>query len=144
MAINSFKSYLMKDSGSGSAYEKLIDIKSFPDLGEVPEKLDCTTLSDPAEWGIAGIIKMGNALEFTCNYDKSKFAAINALSETDTKYAIWLGASESGGNYTPDGSEGKWEFSGYAYAVKSGAGVNAVQEMKVAIVPSSPIKFVST
>ena len=142
MAINSFRTYLMV-GGEGSTYTKLIDIKSLPDLGDTPDLLDATTLSDPMEWGIAGIIKNGNALEFTCNYDEADFDKVNALSNTESKFAVWLGASESAGVYTPDGSQGKFEFTGYAYAIKSGAGVNEVQDMKVAIIPSSPIKKVA-
>lgn len=144
MAFNSFKSYLMKGSGTGTiTYSKLVDIKSFPDLGDTPEFIDATTLSDPQEWGVAGIVKSGNALEFTCNYDEEAYETINALSETDTPFAIWLGASQSAGVYTPDGSNGKFEFTGYAFAIKSGAGVNEVQEMKVSIIPSSPVKKVA-
>jgi hypothetical protein len=32
MAISTYKAFLMK-KGTGDAYEKLIDIKEFPDLG---------------------------------------------------------------------------------------------------------------
>lgn len=142
MAINSFRTYLMY-AASGSTYTKLIDIKSMPDLGDTPETLDATTLSDPMEWGIPGIIKQGNALEFTCNYVEADFDKVNALSDKETSFAIWLGATESAGEYTPDGSQGKFEFKGYAYAIKSGAGVNEVQDMKVAIIPSTPIKKVA-
>ena len=38
MAISTYKIFLMK-KGSGDTYEKLIDIKSFPDLGGSPEML---------------------------------------------------------------------------------------------------------
>lgn len=44
MAISTYKIFLMKKGES--AYEKLIDIKEFPDLGGAPEMLETTTLSD--------------------------------------------------------------------------------------------------
>ena len=44
MAISTYKIFLMKKSTS--TYEKLIDIKEFPDLGGAPEMLETTTLSD--------------------------------------------------------------------------------------------------
>lgn len=141
MAINTFKTYLMV-GGEGSTYTKLLDIRSTPDLGDAPSMLDATTLSDPMMWGIPGIIEQGNALEFEANYDEDDFDKVNALSDKETSFAIWLGASESAGIYTPTGDKGKFEFKGYAYAIKTGAGVNEVQGMKVAIIPSTPIKKV--
>ena len=44
MAISTYKIFLMKKDGE--AYKKLIDIKSFPDLGGAPENLETTTLSN--------------------------------------------------------------------------------------------------
>jgi len=44
MAISTYKTFLMHEQ-SGT-YEKLIDIKEFPDLGGAPEMIDVTTLSD--------------------------------------------------------------------------------------------------
>ena len=44
MAISTYKVFLMKKTTD--AYEKLIDIKDFPDLGGAPEMLETTTLSD--------------------------------------------------------------------------------------------------
>lgn len=46
MAISTYKVFLMKGttSGSSTTYEKLVDIKDFPDLGGAPEMLETTTL----------------------------------------------------------------------------------------------------
>ena len=35
-AISSYKVFLMYKKASGSTYEKLVDIKSYPDLGGTP------------------------------------------------------------------------------------------------------------
>ena len=68
MAISSFKVFLMKKGSSGDTYEKLVDIKDFPDLAGAPEMLETTTLSDPMQTYIPGI--QSDALEFTANYSK--------------------------------------------------------------------------
>ena len=65
MAISTYKSYLMYKNAS--SWEKLVDIKSFPDLGGTPELLETTTLSDSMTTNIMGIQSL-DALEFECNY----------------------------------------------------------------------------
>lgn len=45
--ISTYKTYLMyKATTAATEYTKLLDIKSFPDLGGEPERIDVTTLSD--------------------------------------------------------------------------------------------------
>ena len=136
MAISSFKAYLMYKSGN--AYTKLIDIKDYPDLGGAPESLDTTTLSDPMHTYIPGI-QDTEALTFTANYTAADFATVDALKDTDTDFAVWFGATESGGVYTPDGSDGKFEFTGRASVYVNGAGVNEVVNMTITIMPSTVI-----
>lgn len=136
MAISSFKAYLMyKTNGS---YAKLIDIKDYPDLGGAPESLDTTTLSDSMHTYIPGI-QDTEALTFTANYTSADFATVDALKDTDTDFAVWFGATESGGVYTPDGSDGKFEFTGRASVYVNGAGVNEVVNMTITIMPSTVI-----
>ena len=76
MAISTYKIFLMKKSSP--AYEKLIDIKDFPDLGGAPEMLETTTLSDNMQTYIPGIQSL-DALEFTANYTKEDFTKLKAL-----------------------------------------------------------------
>ena len=49
MAISTYKVYLMHKASAAADYAKLVDIKSFPDLGGTPEMLETTTLSDPMQ-----------------------------------------------------------------------------------------------
>ena len=72
MAISTYKVFLMKKGTTGDTYEKLIDIKEFPDLGGAPEMLETTTCSDPAQTYIKGI-QSQDALEFTANYTKEDY-----------------------------------------------------------------------
>ena len=142
MAINTYQTYLMYKSSAGAAYETLIDIKDFPDLGGAPEMLETTTLSDPMQTFIAGIQTLDTSgLQFTCNYTKADFTALQALEGTEVDYAIWFGATESGGSVTPDGSNGKFSFKGELSVHVNGGGVNEVVEMTVTIAPTTAIEF---
>lgn len=138
MAISSYKVFLMKGTGSTPTYEKLIDIKDFPDLGGAPEMLETTTLSDGSQTYILGIQKL-EALEFTANYTKTDYETLAALVGTDTDYAVWFGATEAGGVITPDGADGKFAFKGQLSVYVEGGGVNEVVDMIITIAPSTVI-----
>lgn len=138
MAISTYKIFLMKKDESGGNYEKLIDIKDFPDLGGSPEMLETTTLSDKMQTYIPGIQSL-DALEFTANYTKADFTKLKALEGTECDFAVWFGGTESGGTLTPDGSDGKFEFKGQLSAFPVGGGVNEVVDMTITIAPSTPI-----
>lgn len=139
-AISTYKVFLMKGTTSSSTttYEKLVDIKSFPDLGGAPEMLDTTTLSDKQRTNIPGIQSL-DALEFTANYDKTNFSTLKDLEGTETEYAVWFGGTESGGAVTPTGSDGKFSFKGYLNVYANGGGVNEVVDMTISIAASSVI-----
>lgn len=139
MAISTYKIFLMK-KGAGEAYEKLIDIKDFPDLGGSPEMLETTTLSDKMQTYIPGIQSL-DALEFTANYTKEDYAKLKALEGVDNEYAVWFGGTETGGVITPTGTDGKFEFNGQLSAFPVGGGVNEVVDMTVTIAPSTPIEL---
>ena len=136
MAISTYKVFLMKKNGG--TYEKLIDIKDFPDLGGSPEMLETTTLSDGAQTFIPGIQSI-DGLEFTANYTKADYSSLVALKGTDTDFAVWFGGTEAGGVVTPTGTDGKFEFSGMLDVFVAGGGVNEVVDMTITIAPSTPI-----
>ena len=138
MAISTYKVFLMKKGDSESAWEKLIDIKDFPDLGGAPEMLETTTLSDKMQTYIPGIQSL-DALEFTANYTKDDFKKLKALEGTEGDYAVWFGGTESGNTLTPTGTDGKFECKGQLSVFPVGAGTNEVVEMTVTIAPSTPI-----
>lgn len=139
MAISTYKAFLMhKAAGATAEWEKLVDIKDFPDLGGAPETLDTTTLSDKMRTSINGIQEL-DSLTFTCNYDDDDFDTVNALYGKDEHYAVWLGGTESGSTLTPTGSEGKFEFDGQLSVFVNGGGVNEVVNMTITIAASTPI-----
>lgn len=139
MAISTYKVFLMKQTAE--AWEKLVDIKEFPDLGGEPEMLETTTLSDKMQTYIAGIQSL-EGLSFNANYTKADFKKLKALEGKTEKYAVWFGGTESAGVLTPDGSGGKFEFDGQLSVYPVGGGVNEVVDMNITVAPSTPINFV--
>ena len=137
MAISTYKIFLMS-STDGTKYEKLIDIKSFPDLGGAPEMLETTTLSDAMQTYIPGIQSL-DALEFEANYTKADFAKLKAMEGTEKQYAVWFGGTGEGETLTPTGSDGKFKFKGQLSVYPVGSGVNEVVNMNINIAPSTPI-----
>lgn len=136
MAISTYKVFLMMENDS--KYEKLIDIKDFPDLGGSPEMLETTTLSDGSQTYIPGIESL-DGLEFTANYTKADYDRLVALKGTDHKFSVWLGGTVANGVATPTGDNGKFNFSGQLSVVVNGGGVNEVVGMSISIAPSSAI-----
>ena len=138
MAISTYKIFLMKKTTS--TYEKLIDIKDFPDLGGSPEMLEITTLSDKMQTYIPGIQSL-DALEFTANYTKEDFTKLKALEGVENEFAVWFGGTEEANVLTPTGTDGKFQFKGQLSVFPVGGGVNEVVDMKVTIAPSTPISM---
>lgn len=138
MAISTYKIFLMQKNDS--AWEKLIDIKEFPDLGGSPELLETTTLSDKMQTYIPGIQSI-DALEFTANYTLADYKALKALDGQDKQYAVWFGGTESGDTVTPTGSDGKFKFNGALSVYANGGGTNEVVDMTITIAPSTPISM---
>ena len=136
MANSTYKSFLMVKNSS--TWEKLVDIKSFPDLGGAPELLETTTLSDSMTTNILGIQSL-DALEFECNYTKADYTKLKEMEGEDKEFAVWLGGSEAGGVATPTGEDGQFEFNGQLSVFVNGGGVNEVVNMTVSIAASTPI-----
>lgn len=132
MAISTYGVQLMYKKASGSTYEKLVDIKNFPDLGGSPETIDVTSLSDSMRLSIPGIIEL-DILAFECNYVKEDFDRCKALDNIETEYAIYLGNDKAG-------SDGKFYFKGKSVTFVTGGGVNEAVGMTVSIACTTEIR----
>lgn len=134
-AISSFQANLMvgtAGSGGSITWARLVEIKGFPDLSSAPEALEKTTTADSQRTFIEGI--MGNDQKtFSCNYNAADYATIEALKGVEKDVAIWFGASETGGVYTPDGHLGKFKGKGLVSVFVNGAGINEVVNMTVSL-----------
>lgn len=137
MAFSTYKTFLMLGSGTGTpTYSKLVDIKSFGDLGGVPETIDVTTLSDKKRKTVPGVEDL-ETITFTANYTAADYDTVAAVAGTEKSFAVWFGGTESNGVVTPTGSDGKFEMTGVLSVYKNGGGVNEAQEMTISINASS-------
>ena len=139
-ATSTYKTFLMVKKDS--TYEKLVDIKDFPDLGGAPEMLETTTLSDGMQTNIPGIQSL-DALQFNCNYDKADYTKLKAMEGTEHDFAVWFGGDEAGGTVKPTGDDGKFAFKGQLSVYVTGEGTNAVRGMTVSIASSTSITMAS-
>lgn len=141
MAISTYKSFLMK-KGSGSTYEKMIDIKTVPSVVPQKDGLETTTMSDPIQTFIDGIQQVDAAgFPFLCNFDAAKFQEIKAMEGTEADFSVWFGGTEENGVVTPTGTDGKFDFKGYPSVSLNEKGVNEVHEMTVSIRPTTGVTF---
>lgn len=139
MASSTYLTFLMYKEKDGSGpYQKLIDIKDYPDLGGTPNYLDGTSLSDEQKISIIGIQDLGG-LEFTANYDWTEYKRLKAMENTEYDFAVWMGGTKSGTTVTPTGSEGKFKWQGKMSVYPSGGGVDEVRDLKIAISNTTPI-----
>lgn len=140
MARTTYMTYLMHKSSN--TYEKLVDIKEFPDLGGAPDTIDVTTLSDGMRVGLPDIIDPGS-LEFNLNYDLDDYKKLKNLEGKEETYALWFGGTETDGLLVPDGNAGKFEFKGELKVWVKGNGVSSPVDMGLSITPSTEIKEVT-
>lgn len=131
MAIATMNTKLMyKTSGE---FEKLVDIKDYPDLGSAPELLETTTLTQTERHTNIKGLQDATDLTFTCNYTKADYVKVKALEGSDEEFQLQLGE---------DGIDGKFQWKGELSVYLTGAGVNEVREMVITITESEPIQLV--
>lgn len=131
-AFSSYMTYLMVYNATDTAWDRLVNIKSLPDLGGSPEQLETTTLSNAMNTYCSGI-QTFDSFTFTCNYTKGQYDNVKLVADGKTTYSF---AVFIGGN---SGEDGTFYFNGVASIAKTGVGVNEVQEMTLTIAPSTDI-----
>ena len=134
--ISTYRTYLMYKADGSSDYTKLCDIKSFPDMGGEPERIDVTSLSDGQRKYIPGVQDISSST-FTANYVAADLQKINALSGKQTQFALWFGATGDVGQEVPSGSDGQYEWTGDIMAYVNGGDVNSAVEMTIVTFPST-------
>lgn len=138
--ISTYKTYLMYKASGSSDYTKLLDIKSFPDLGGEPERIDVTTLSDKIRKYTPGVQDL-SSFQFTANYIPADYQKVKALEGTQTEFAVWIGATTSNDVDTPTGENGQFSWTGDVSVFKAGGDVNAPQDMTITMYPSTDFAF---
>ena len=138
----------MPDTALTTQYVKLkIDsviycIKDFPDIDPHgnPDQVETTTLCDEYHQYIDGLKNFADDLEFTANYDETKFNTLNGFGTTQKAVDVLLCSSSS----DETGANGKFSIANAEIAVRlNGAGVGDVLEMTIVVKPKSAITFTS-
>lgn len=111
-----------------SSMTELANIKDYPDLIGDPNLIDVTDLKDTQQSNINGI-KTSDTMQFTCNYTKETFKAVNEKSNTDGYYAIVFS----------DGSGFTWQ--GQHTVGVPGHGVDEAVEFTINITNTSDVEF---
>jgi len=135
---STYKSFLMYKPEGQDSYQKLLDIKEYPDLGGAPGTIDVTTLSQGQKTYVNDIKDPGS-MEFNANYDPDDYEKCKALEGKRLPYAVWFGGEESGVEVTPKGDLGKFEFEGELSIYVKGGGVSAARDMGITIAPATEI-----
>lgn len=129
MALSNYKARLMK-KGDGDAWEMLCPIKGTPSIGGTPNRLEVTSNEDDTQTFIAGI-KQVSETNVKANYDPEEYDKLAALEHVQAEYAIWFGNDG-------DGSAGKFSCTGEISVTIDESDVDAVIEMTIGIMNSTP------
>lgn len=107
----------------GSTWEN-VRIKSFPTVLGQRSSIEVTDLSDDAQRFIQGIRQQSDSFDFTANWDKTVFTAINAISSVVKNKMEFS-----------DGTTFTWD--GYISASPNEGGVDEVLEMTISTTPTT-------
>ena len=121
---------VLKSGTTASAVTKLWRIKSYPQLGGSPEKVETTDMEDKMQTFVEGVQSIDD-MQFTVNYEKDTYDAVKARIATDKYFQIEFGE---------DGVDGVFSWTGSISQFINGGEVNGVREATITCTPSSEIK----
>ena len=138
MAKSTIGTFLMVKKTS--TYEKLVDIKDYPDLGGTPERIQSTTLSNKQHTYEHGVEDIGE-MQVTANYEPTDYDKVKELDDgKEHDFAFWFGGTDAeDGAITPTGADGKFEFKGKLSIYVAGGGVNEIRNMMISLTNSTDI-----
>ncbi len=135
MLANGIKLGYKKKSESASTYTDLTGLKEVPEMGDEPEKVENTCLSDTVKQYEYGIGDPGD-LEFKFKYENSSETSPYRVLRTAAEAKEILSFEES----FPDGTKFTWDAQ---ISVKlGGGGVNGVMEFTLKMALQSAIKVI--
>lgn len=140
MAISTYKTFLMYRAIGASAWQRLICIKDFSQLGGEPETIPTTTLCDAVQTSVKGVQELDNPT-FTANYTAEAFQRIKNLEGSQYEFAVWFGGEGTGESLVPTGSDGAFSWKGELSVWVNGGAVNEVVEMTISINCATEIGF---
>lgn len=129
MAVNTSGTILKYHNGT--AFVKLVDIKSYPDMGATPSKLDTTTLTQTKyKTSILGLQDLPD-LTFEANYDETALALIGTLN----------GVKQFQLEFGDAGANGMFSWSGEIVAFATGGAVDEVRNMSIVCSATTELVF---
>lgn len=134
MGKSTIGTQLLSKGGSETAYSKICNIKTYPDLGGAPDTLETTDLEDTHQTFCLGVQSQDN-MEFTANYTLAAYKAAVAVAGTQRDFQLKMGNN---------GEDGIFEWSGVLSVHVTGGDVNSVREMVISIVPNSAVTETTT
>ena len=103
-------------------------VKSMGEITEVTNKIEVTTLADEAQKFINGIKSYGDAISFTCVYDKAQYLKVRAM-QNNAEHAVEIKYAD-GLTIT---------FQAYVSTTLSGVEVDSAHEFTIELTPASAI-----
>lgn len=108
-------------------------VKSMGEIAETTNKIEITTLADEAQKYMNGIKSYGDAISFTCVYEKEEFMAVRAM-QNDQEHAVEI-------KYA-DGLT--IAFKAYVSVALGGVEVDSAHEFTIELTPASAINITAT
>lgn len=108
--------------------QPIAGVKSMGEITETTNKIEVTTLADEAQKFINGIKSYGDAISFTCVYDKTEYLKVRVLQD-DEEHAVEI-------KYA-DGLTIK--FQAYVSTTLSGVEVDSAHEYTIELTPAGAI-----
>ncbi len=147
MAQTTIGTFLMYRETEEDEWEKLTDIKDYPDLGGAPERIQSTTLSNRQHTYENGVQDVAER-QFTANYNSDEYAALEAMmmSGKEYEFGVWFDLSPklnaATGKLEPNEPTcDKFTFKGKVNVYPSGGGVNAIRDTLISLSSSTDIVF---
>ena len=103
-------------------------VKSMGEISETTNKIEVTTLADEAQKFINGIKSYGDAISFTCVYDKAQYLKVRAM-QNNAEHAVEIKYAD-GLTIT---------FQAYVSTTLSGVEVDSAHEYTIELTPASAI-----
>lgn len=100
MATLTAGTFLMTGGDATNAYEKLVDISEYPDLGSSVDTQDVTTLSDACHKYIDALPDPGGSIEFNGFLNKDDYDAVQAIAGVEQNIVIAFGGTPTAADAT--------------------------------------------
>lgn len=147
MAQTTIGTFLVYRETEEAEWQKLVDIKDYPDLGGAPEQIDATTLSHKQRVSENGV-QNTTERKFTANYGSEEYDKLQQMAASGKEYyfGVWFDIApeldaETGVLVPNEATCDKHSFKGKVSAYPAGGGVNGIRDLIITLSASTDIVF---